>query len=688
MPQPPDGSASVALSVEGFVPGAAVTVSQTAQGNAVGPQPATRLSSLVDTVAGFPVGSRVRITQSTPAFVEDFRMVRVADSTLTQLTWDSPLDPAFVLAQPIKFDAFHRSERLLQAVDPSSQRLTWSLPLIPEFNVSQPIDFDTGASASFGDFLDANEKATLRIEAKSPGGWGNQIQVRVSHSSLAATRTSSDHQPVGGAGSLVQSIVGFPVGSLVKVFQDHSPSPLVTYRLVAAVDPSGPLLVWNTPLDAAYDLTKAISFETLEFGLSVYLKGQIQEVISNLSLVEMHPRYVTNAITDQSSQLIRVTDLKSSSGFPERLPSPGAWNLTRGLLNLESGRDGIAALQAMDFTGDPGSESKWGIRTLEDVDDVAIVAVPDVLIQPVPPVAYAPQPPSAPNPCLPTTLPPPVAMAPPPPIVESAPTFSLRDIFRVQQTLVDHCESMMNRIALLDPPIFSNKSQSIDLAEIQSWRARFDSKYAALYYPWVLVYDPLRLANEVVRAIPPSGHVAGVFARTDLQIGVHKAPANAELMWAQDVVTSVDAAAQGVLNPIGVNCIRVFPGRGLLVYGARTVSSDPDWRFVNVRRLMMMIETAVQYSIQWAVFEPNNFYLRQTIAVAISSFLEVLWQRGALVGAAASQAYYVKCDEQNNPAPLADVGELIVEVGVAPVQPAEFVVFRIGRTGNTLEVTE
>jgi len=247
---------------------------------------------------------------------------------------------------------------------------------------------------------------------------------------------------------------------------------------------------------------------------------------------------------------------------------------------------------------------------------------------------------------------------------------------------------MKYRIAVLDPPLFSVPGESRELQEIQSWLERFDSKYAALYFPWVLVYDPQQLGGNTVRAVPPSGHVVGTYATADLTVGVHRAPANFELNWAQALLVEPSAVDQGVLNPQGINCLRTFPGRGLRVYGGRTVSSDPSWRYVNVRRLMMMLEKAVEYSLQWAVFEPNNSQLRIRVTSSLNVFLESIFEAGALAGANASQAFYVKCDASNNPPDLGDVGQFVAEVGVAPAIPAEFIVFRVGRTQDRLEMTE
>jgi len=179
-----------------------------------------------------------------------------------------------------------------------------------------------------------------------------------------------------------------------------------------------------------------------------------------------------------------------------------------------------------------------------------------------------------------------------------------------------------------------------------------------------------------------------MFARVDHETGAHRAPANEELNWVQGASADITGAVQGMLNPPGINCIRTFPGRGIRIYGARTVSSDPSWRYVNVRRLFIMLERSLESAMQWTVFEPNDFALRQTLVATISIFLERLWLQGAFAGSKPSDAFFVKIDSQNNPPELADQGQLLVEVGVAPAIPAEFVIFRIGLTLDQLEVTE
>jgi phage tail sheath protein FI len=683
--QPPDGSASIVLSVAGFVPGALATIQQTVLANSVGAQPADRASSFVDTTGGFPEGSLVAITQLVPVPLRSFRRVSSVNATTKRIFWDAPLDPAFVLANPLQFIAFHHTDLLVAAVNQATQTITWSAPLGPDFNLSQSIQIDTGARPAHGTFFDAQGVPTVRIEAANPGVWGDALSVHVAQASPAATTTSAIPQPASGNASFVDSIVGFAQRSLVKAFQPGVPPQ---YVIVANIDPASSLLIWGTPLVAPLVLTNKIYFETIEFSLTVYEQGIPKEMFAGISLDKLHARYIESAVNSGTSNYIRALNLNSSTPYPGRLPDAVAPQLDQGVLRLWGGGDGVAALKTIDFTGDPSTETKWGIRKLEDVDEVSIVCVPDILIEPSPPRLTIPLPPPKPDPCLPGAPPISFAAGPIALPVEASPLFSLDEINRVQQVVISQCEAMQFRFAILDPPDFGFPKQRVDLGEVQSWRSRFDSKFAALYYPWIFVQDPLQLANQPVRRVPPSGHIAGVYANSDLTVGVHKAPANVALLWAQDVVTDVSREMQGVLNPIGVNCVRVFPGRGLRVYGARTVSSDNNWRYVNVRRLISMIEHALQISMQWAVFEPNNVYLWQTVRVSISGFLEKLWEKGALLGKTPQEAFFVKCDQLNNTVATTSVGQMIAEVGVAPTLPAEFVVFRIGRTEDTWEISE
>ena len=238
----------------------------------------------------------------------------------------------------------------------------------------------------------------------------------------------------------------------------------------------------------------------------------------------------------------------------------------------------------------------------------------------------------------------------------------------VQDALLTHCENRKDRFAILDSP------ETVQGGVDKLPRPR-DSKYGAYYFPWIQVYDPER--GNVY--IPPSGHVAGVYARTDNERGVHKAPANEIMRGALGLRYQISRGEQDILNPRGINCIRLMQGNGIRIWGARTLSSDPSWRYINVRRLFIMVETSIERATQWVVFEPNDFRLWKRVTRTIASFLTLVWRQGALMGETPEKAFFVKCDEETNPPEVIDVGQLIVEIGLAPVKPAEFVIFRIGQ---------
>ncbi|MBD2207019.1 phage tail sheath family protein [Calothrix sp. FACHB-1219] len=437
---------------------------------------------------------------------------------------------------------------------------------------------------------------------------------------------------------------------------------------------------------------------SLSFSLTV-IRQQQREVFTNLSLNPEHSRYFARLINygDKkitASQCIYAEDLIAPGVERNQQLLPNATN--SGFKNqigfLAEGKDGVASLTINDFLGksDPSSPKRQGLSVLETVDAVGIVCIPDIHIRPVlvpelPPVYEPPR-----DPCLPFPESPTEAIPSISDVLETPPLFSPENIFTVQQAMIEHCERQKDRVAILDAVLRVGSKASLTIAEILEWRSRFDSQrgFAAFYYPWVRVVDPLKLSNNPTKTVPPCGHIAGLYARFDLNLGVYKAPANGELFWAEDVTVEINDDEQAILNPEGVNCVRAFPGRGIRVYGARTISSDPDWRYINVRRLMLQIEEGIDESTQWAVFEPNSFNLRQLIVLGISSFLETFWRQGALVGATPAAAYYVKCDETNNPPEIVNEGKLIVEIGVAPTRPAEFIIFRIGRTVEELEIVE
>lgn len=236
--------------------------------------------------------------------------------------------------------------------------------------------------------------------------------------------------------------------------------------------------------------------------------------------------------------------------------------------------------------------------------------------------------------------------------------------------LIAHAEKMRYRIAVLD------SAQGQTISDVRNMRAKIDSKHAALYYPWIKIVDPItRLESD----FPPSGFVAGIYARNDVDRGVWKAPANEVVRLATGFETNISKAQQEVLNPEGVNCFRFFEGRGNRLWGARTISSDPEWKYVNVRRYFAYLERSIEKGTQWAVFEPNGDQLWANVRRTIEDFLLNEWQSGALLGRRPEEAYFVRCDRSTMGQNDLDNGRLICQVGVAPIKPAEFVVFRVGQ---------
>jgi hypothetical protein len=305
----------------------------------------------------------------------------------------------------------------------------------------------------------------------------------------------------------------------------------------------------------------------------------------------------------------------------------------------------VEHLGAEDYVGD--AADRTGFSSLEEIDEVTIVSVPDLV------AAY------------------------------EQGVVDLETFKAVQLAVISHCELMGNRVAILDPP------PDLSPQQIKRWRvedAGYDSKYATLYWPYVKVFDPSTGTN---RFVPPSGHVAGIWARNDDTRGVHKAPANEVIRGAIALQTNITKAEHDLLNPVGINCVRSFPGRGIRVWGARTLSSDPAWRYLNVRRLFNYLEDSILAGTQWVVFEPNDPALWARMRRTVGAFLINEWRKGALFGLTPDEAFYVKCDSETNPAEGIDAGQVLCQIGVAPVKPAEFVIFQLAQfSGGTSLVSE
>jgi phage tail sheath protein FI len=355
---------------------------------------------------------------------------------------------------------------------------------------------------------------------------------------------------------------------------------------------------------------------------------QVQEVLQDVHLTESGKEVRVAYRNNRASRLVDLVLPDGETDVDKIMPRSQEQTL-----NIQKRL--IEPAEYSDFQGDVMARS--GVEGLAQFDDITMLVVPDLM----------------------NTMP--------------GQELDLEMVKAVQTMMINHCEAMGDRLAILDAPPNMNPQ------EVNNWRmntAGFDSSYAALYYPWIEVMDP---ATNRPLLVPPSGHMAGVWARSDNTRGVHKAPANEVIRGVTNLSYNVTKGEQDTLNPIGVNCIRAFPGMGYLVWGARTLSSDASWRYINVRRLFNYIEKSLQLGTMWTVFEPNDQRLWTRIRRDVSSFLMGVYSQGALFGASPAQAFYVKVDEELNPAALRDLGQLVIEIGVAPVKPAEFVIFRISQ---------
>jgi phage tail sheath protein FI len=257
----------------------------------------------------------------------------------------------------------------------------------------------------------------------------------------------------------------------------------------------------------------------------------------------------------------------------------------------------------------------------------------------------------------------------------------------VQKAMISHCEAMINRFCILDPA----KDADINTIRKQKELLASERGYAALYYPWIkaniqtLDGGEVKLTNDYV---PPAGYLAGVYARTDRGRGVHKAPANEIVQGAIGVKSAVTQRQDDILTPLGINSIRAFAGRGIRVWGGRTISDDSLWKYVNIRRLFIFLEESIVEGTHWVVFEPNNQKLWVSVKQSITQFLTEVWKNGALMGTEAEQAFFVNCDRTTMTQEDIDNGRLIVLIGVAPIKPAEFIVFRVTQWSDGSKVSE
>ena len=475
----------------------------------------------------------------------------------------------------------------------------------------------------------------LKLTAANPGAWAEDLRVVVTPASKAKTQVLA----VNGADLTLKNADGFNPGDVVELFDGKTAAHATVKSVldkVVTLDAPCTLDVADTKVGTAKYI------KTCEITLTARL-GETVETFENLSL---KPDALNNVcVKTAKSDLIcvEVTAAKAPAapapkekdkdGKEIPAPAPKAasivpYELCGGsgselVLTLQGGSNGSVLTVTPDaFLGkDDGPGKRTGLQAFQENGNVSIMAIPGV---------------TAPE---------------------------------VQASLIAFCENKKSCFAILDVPMELKKTN-----DVANFRDMYDSTYAAMYHPWLEMYDA---GSKRSAYFPPSGAMAGIYARTDIERGVHKAPANEVVRGCTGLSCAYNEGEQDILNPIGVNLIRSFTGRGIRVWGARTISSNGLWKYLNVRRLFPYVVESIKANTNWVVFEPNSTTLWNRVTRTIETFLATCWRDGALAGSTPSEAFFVECGPTTMTQDDIDNGRLICQIGIAPVKPAEFVIFRI-----------
>lgn len=472
--------------------------------------------------------------------------------------------------------------------------------------------------------------ASLAVTAADRGAWGGNISLQAAH--MTAARAELDTFIAGAVNNntiRLRSTAGFYVNAWVEI--DRGSTAPKMFRRVLAVNGTvvtlaGPAL--NAAAVAPSAPATTTVFSVCEFSLTASYDG-VTETYRGMTLEQVPGKYVVDQVNNSSTLIHIDTAALPGATHPFFFPSGDDG------LNLRFTTAGTdVAPTAADVRGvDNGPGNRTGLRALEEIDDISIIAVP----------GWGDQ--------------------------------------SVQEAMIEQCERLKYRVALLDPEV-TTLGVPPTLVQIQDQRRRFDSKYAAIYYPRIVVRD----VNDQNKPIGAGGHMAGICARVDNTRGVFKAPGNEVVRNMLDLEVIVTKGEHEVLNPSpnNINVLRDFrnEGRGLRIYGARCITSLNDWKYLSVRRLFIFIERSLEIGTQFAVLEPNDQRLWAKLIDSVDTFLTRQWRDGALLGEKKEDAFYVRCGLDTMTQDDIDNGRLIMEIGIAPVKPAEFVIIRIGQTAS------
>jgi hypothetical protein len=465
---------------------------------------------------------------------------------------------------------------------------------------------------------DTNGDMAYRFMAVTPGLWGNKIFLRLWYKVVETSKVTGDILE-DNYSIYVDDPEIFTIGDSLEI---RSPERCEYKRITLIEDNK---IFFSTPVLKDFDNSAGKVICNL---CSVNIVLQYGSVFEEYYLCSTHPEndsYFVKRI-NESSQLIKIKELRSGSLPVEINTRP-----------LVDGRSGVLNLTPGDFIGHfKGLDDKKGLGIFESIDEISLIVAPDVLIFEE--------------------------------AVHHDKDRALNDIFTVQRAMIDQCEILRNRFAILDMPAIRESQDAI------KWAGRFDSDHAAMYFPRIEIINPADSSGLSSIFVPPSGHISGVFAESDREEGKHRAPANKYIKGAVGISYHIDNDEYELLYPHGINNLRYVPGRGIKVWGARTLSSDLEWRFINVRRAFSAISESIERGTGWAVFEPNDSSLRKRIIRHITAFLINLFRDGYLAGVVPEEAFYVRCDDELNPPENIDRGIITIEVGLAIARPAEFLV--------------
>ena len=502
--------------------------------------------------------------------------------------------------------------------------------------------------------------AVLTFIAANPGEWGNKIKVSV----VPSSKQKSPVYEAEGNDCVFKSVDGFYIGDIVA-FDDGKTK---TYNKIKAIQENTVTFENPVSLSIVDKALVPVKFvKSCEINISIKC-DDAKEEYNFVSLNPDSPDYLVSRLAKSELVTVDVSytapespkalDVKASDKKADKadkgdkgdkqeetipvppVPAPAPALAAAGFLppfdaigakgtgltiSFAGGSEGsIGGISAGDFIGtNPGPGKRTGIQSYIEVSDVSMLAVPGITIP------------------------------------------------EVQLSLIAHCENTKSRFAVLDIP---RDKKKID--EILEYKDMFDSSYAAMYHPWLESFDAFAKKRFFM---PPSATMCGIYARCDLSVGVHKAPANEVVRACTGLEYGYNNAEQDRLNPAGVNIIRAFPGRGIRVWGARTCSSNGNWKYINVRRLFIFLEESIKANTNWVVFEPNTELLWARVQRSVELFLSSIWRGGALAGTTPGEAFFVNIGRSTMTQDDIDNGRLICVIGVAPVKPAEFVIFRIGQ---------